>query len=146
MSSPSGGVRMSSPGVGSGVSDGPAQAVRDLSAAFAARDLNAALACFAPGDDVGYAGSERAETAVGRVALTALLGDVFLRPEAYTWQVRETTVHIDGSRAYVFAEADGVARADAGGEENFPYRVSGLVEQVGGRWLWRHCQGSEPSA
>ncbi|WP_249998077.1 nuclear transport factor 2 family protein [Actinoplanes sp. M2I2] len=128
------------------MSDGPAQAVRDLSEAFAARDLNAALACFAPGDDIGYTGSELTESARGRAALTALLGDVFARPEAYAWQARESTVHRAGSRAYVFAEADGEARADAGGRENFPYRVSGLVEQVDGRWLWRHCQGSEPSS
>ena len=124
---------------------GPVQAVRDLGDAFAARDLQAALACFAPGDDVGYAGSERAECATGRRALTALLGEVFQRPEAYGWQVRESTVHLAGPRAYVFAEADGVARADDGTQESFPYRVSGCVEQVDGRWLWRHCQGSEPS-
>jgi len=128
------------------MTDGPGQAVHDLSEAFAARDLGAALACFAPGDDIGYAGSERAESAMGRAELTALLGEVFTRAEAYAWEPRETTVHLAGSRAYVFAEADGVARTDAGGHENFPYRVSGLVEQVEGRWLWRHCQGSEPSS
>ena len=128
------------------MSGGPAQAVRDLSEAFAARDLGAALACFTPGDDIGYAGSETDEKAVGRGALTALLGQVFLRPEAYAWQPGDVTVHEDGGRAYVFAEARGSARADSGGEEFFPYRVSGLVERVDGRWLWRHCQGSEPSA
>ncbi|MBU2666008.1 nuclear transport factor 2 family protein [Actinoplanes bogorensis] len=130
------------------MSGGPAQAVHDLSEAFAARDLNAALACFAPGDDIGYAGSELTETATGRAALTALLGDVFLRPEAYAWKASDVTVHVDGTRAYVFAEAVGSARPDGGTgiEENFPYRVSGLVEQIEGRWLWRHCQGSEPSA
>src|SRR6185503_7881171 len=45
----------------------------------------AALACFAAGGDIGYAGSERAETATGRDALAALLGKVFLRDEAYAW-------------------------------------------------------------
>jgi hypothetical protein len=38
-----------------------------LSAAFAGRDLGAALACFVPGDDIGYAGSEQSEQATGRV-------------------------------------------------------------------------------
>ena len=42
---------------------GPIQAVHDLSDAFAARDLEAALACFVADDEVGYAGSERDETA-----------------------------------------------------------------------------------
>ena len=125
---------------------GPIEAVRELSDAFAARDLGAALGCFVPGEDIGYAGSERAETAAGRAALTTLLGDVFVRPEAYAWTPTSATVHRNGSSAYVFAEADGVVRTDAGETETFPYRVSGLVELIDGRWLWRHCLGSEPTA
>jgi hypothetical protein len=117
----------------------PLDAVRELSEAFAARDLAAALACFAPGDNIGYAGSERAESATGREALTVLLGEVFGRPEAYSWSATQTVVHQTGATAYVFAEADG-----RGGTETFPYRISGLVERVGDRWLWRHCQGAEP--
>jgi ketosteroid isomerase-like protein len=124
---------------------GPIEAVRELSAAFAARDLAAALQCFVPGDDVGYAGSELAERADGRDALTALLAGVFQRDEAYAWTPVTTTVHEYGDGAYVFAEAEGVARGDAGDEETFPYRVSGMVERVGDRWLWRHCQGGEPT-
>ncbi len=125
---------------------GPIEAVRDLSAAFAARDLPAALDCFAPGDDIGYAGSERAESAAGREALTALLGDVFGRDESYAWQPLSATVHEYGTSAYVFAEAEGLVRTDAGEAETFPYRVSGVVELVDGRWLWRHCQGGEPTS
>jgi ketosteroid isomerase-like protein len=124
---------------------GPIEAVAALSDAFAARDLDAALACFVPGDDVGYAGSERTETAAGREALTALLADVFGRPEAYAWTTTAATVHEYGAGAYVFAEADGQVRTDAGETETFPYRVSGVVELVGGHWRWRHCQGGEPT-
>ncbi|WP_433378361.1 YybH family protein [Actinoplanes sp. CA-142083] len=123
----------------------PMDAVRDLSAAFAARDLSAALACFVPGDCVGYVGSERGETASGRDALTALLGKVFLRDEAYAWKETAATVHRHGDQAYVFTEAEGEVRSDAGVVSEFAYRVSGLVELVGGRWLWRHCQGGEPT-
>jgi ketosteroid isomerase-like protein len=94
---------------------------------------------------VGYAGSERAETAAGRDALAALLGDVFRRAETYEWTPTSATVHQYGGCAYVFAEADGVVRTDAGEIEDFPYRVSGVVELVGGRWRWRHCEGGEPS-
>ncbi|WP_285904708.1 hypothetical protein [Paractinoplanes hotanensis] len=39
-----------------------------------------------------------------------------------------------------------LSEAFAARDENFPYRVAGLVEQVEGRWLRRHCQGSEPSS
>ena len=128
-----------------GTRTGPAQAVGQLSDAFTARDLEAALACFVPDDEVGYAGSERMETAAGRQALRVLLGEVFGRDEAYGWQPTTVTVHEYGSSAYVFAEAQGFVRLDSGARETFAYRVSGLVELVDGRWLWRHCQGSEPS-
>src|SRR5690349_22609094 len=127
------------------MSGGPLAAVGALSAAFAARDVGAALDCFVPGDDVGYAGSELAESATGRAALAALLGEVFGRDEAYSWTVRSATVRECGRAAYVFAEAEGVVRPDAGAAEVFGYRVSGLVELVGDRWLWRHCQGAEPT-
>lgn len=125
---------------------GPEDAVTELGAAFAARDLDAALACFVPGEDVGYAGSELAETARGRRALTELLGEVFRRTEAYAWESSAVTVHQVGASAYVFAEASGQVRPDGGDPESFAYRVSGLVELVDGRWLWRHCQGSEPAS
>ena len=124
----------------------PATAVGALSDAFAARDPAAALACFAPGDDIGYAGSERAETATGRAAVTALLTGVLGRDEAYSWRATSVTVHRHGTSAYVFAEADGSVRTDAGDTDTFAYRVSGLVERVGDRWLWRHCQGGEPTS
>jgi ketosteroid isomerase-like protein len=124
---------------------GPIEAVTALSDAFAARDLTAALACFAPGDDIGYAGSERTETATGRPALVELLTAVFGRDEAYSWTPTAVTSHEYGSAAYVFAEARGLVRGDAGAVDTFAYRVSGMVELSGGRWRWRHCQGGEPT-
>jgi SnoaL-like protein len=123
---------------------GPVDAVQDLSEAFAARDLGASLACFAAGDDIGYAGSEKARPR--RAAVSVLLGEVFGRPEAYGWTTRSATMHRHGTQSYVFAEADGVARTDAGELKSFPYRVSGVVELTDGRWRWRHCKGSEPAA
>jgi len=116
-----------------------------LSAAFAARDVDAALDCFMPGEDIGYAGSERAETAVGRDAVSVLLTTVFARDEAYSWRVTAPRVHAYGAAVYLFAEADGVVRTDAGATVPFPYRISGVLEDDGGRWQWRHCQGAEPS-
>jgi ketosteroid isomerase-like protein len=125
--------------------DGPVlAAVNELSAAFAARDVALALACFAPGDDIGYVGSEHAERATGRVALEALLATVFARAEAYSWQPTAVSVREYGDCAYVIAEADGLVRTDAGEVVAFPYRVSGLLEPIDGRWRWRHCHGCEP--
>jgi hypothetical protein len=124
---------------------GPIQAVTDLSEAFAARDLEAALGCFVPDDEIGYAGSEADETATDRGGVAALLGKLFVRDEAYSWHPTTVTIHQYGPTAYVFAEAEGVAHPDEGEEDIFPYRLSGLVEMVDNRWLWRHVQGSEPA-
>ena len=120
-------------------------AVDRLSAAFAARDVAAALACFVSGDHIGYAGSELDESATGPPAVTALLTALFARDEAYSWTTRTTFVHVYGSSAYLFAEVDALVTTDAGELIPFPYRISGLAEVVGGNWLWRHCQGCEPT-
>jgi ketosteroid isomerase-like protein len=120
-------------------------AAERLSGAFAARDLTAALACFVTGDDVGYVGSEQGETAAGRSALEALLSTVFARDEAYSWQVTTATVHRSGTFAYLFAEADGLVHHADGSTVPFPYRIGGILEDVAGRWQWRHCHGCEPA-
>jgi ketosteroid isomerase-like protein len=120
-------------------------AVQALSAAFAARDVDAAMACFAAGDDIGYVGSERAETATGRRAVTELFGAVFARDEAYSWQITASTIREYGDHAYLVADAAGLVHTDAGQTSGFPYRISGLLCRADGRWLWRHCQGSEPT-
>jgi hypothetical protein len=124
---------------------GPIQAVHDLSEAFGARDLDAALRCFVPDDEIGYAGSERDETANDRGAVAALLGKLFAREESYSWQPTTVVIHQYGPTAYVFAEADGLLRRDDETEEFFAYRLGGLLELVDNRWLWRHCQGGEPT-
>ena len=121
-------------------------AAERLSAAFAARDVHAALACFVAEDDIGYVGSEEGENAVGRAAVEELLNQLFARDEAYSWRVTNAQVLAYGDTAYLFAEADGTVHADAGGTERFPYRICGVLERVGDRWQWRHCHGCEPVA
>ena len=116
-----------------------------LSAAFAARDVGAAMACFVTDDDIGYVGSEEGENAAGRAAVEALFKTVFARDEAYSWQVTGALVREYGDCAYLFATADGLARTDAGAGVAFGYRISGVLEMRGDRWAWRHCHGCEPA-
>jgi ketosteroid isomerase-like protein len=98
------------------------------SAAFAARDAVAALACFVTDDDIGYVGSENAETAAGRAAVETLLTTLFARDEAYSWQVTKALVREYGDCAYLFAQADGLVHTDAGDTVPFAYRISGVLE------------------
>ena len=121
------------------------EASERLSAAFAARDLAAALACFVPGEDIGYAGSEQSEQATGRDGVTALLATVFARDEAYSWRVTTAMVREYGTAAYLYAQADGLVHTDAGETVPFAYRISGVLEPLGDQWRWRHCYGCEPT-
>jgi ketosteroid isomerase-like protein len=121
-------------------------AADDLGAAFAARDVDAALACFAPDDAIGYVGSEHGEAATGRRAVAELFTAVFARDEAYSWRATEPVVHGLGDHAYLIADAEGLARADDGTSTGFRYRISGLLHLIDGRWRWRHCHGCEPAA
>jgi ketosteroid isomerase-like protein len=116
-----------------------------LSAAFAARDVGATMACFVTDGDIGYVGSEEAEHAAGRAAVEALFTTLFARDEAYSWQVTGAVVREYGHCAYLFASADGLARTDAGVTVPFPYRISGVLEMRGDWWAWRHCHGCEPA-
>jgi ketosteroid isomerase-like protein len=120
-------------------------ATERLSDAFAARDVVVALGCFVTDDDIGYVGSESAENAAGRAAVEALFTGLFARDEAYSWHVTKAMVRQYGDCAYLFAEADGLVHTDAGRAIPFAYRISGVLENLGGLWLWRHCHGCEPA-
>jgi len=117
-----------------------------LGRAFLTRDLDAAMACFVPDDDITYVGSESGESATGRDAVRELLGELFARPAAYTWQATSATVHTLPGGAFVIADADGAEHTAAGTVEPFPYRITGLLSRRNsGAWLWRAVHGSEPT-
>ena len=119
-------------------------AVLALSEAFYARDVDAAVACFADHRRVAYAGSEACEVAVGPVAVRALLGRLFARDEAYSWAVERAHSAPCGDALAVLADLTGRAHSGAGVEE-FAYRLSGLVVHERGAWRWLLCHGAEPA-
>ena len=118
-----------------------------LGRAFLARDVEAALACFVPDEDITYVGSESGESATGRTAVRELLAGLFARDEAYSWQATSATVHSLPGAAFVIAEADGTEHAADGSVSPFPYRLTGLLSRrSSGAWLWRAVQGAEPTS
>lgn len=123
--------------------------VHRLGDAFAAGDLEAALAAFVPGDGVLYAGSEAGECAAGRAAIRALLAGLFARDERYNWRCVPDgpgAVVVSASDADVAVCADALLHVLPGGEV-VPYRVCGVLAPLaGGGWAWRLFAGSEPSA
>jgi ketosteroid isomerase-like protein len=111
---------------------------------FVARDVGGVLELFAPGDDVRLAGSEVGEVARGRNDIRRVLADLFSRPEAYSFEWDGHDVSVADDVAWVFAEGSLVVHKDDGAVERVPYRMSGVLQHVGERWLWRMFVSSEP--
>ena len=112
---------------------------------FAARDVERCLACYVRDDDISYVGSEAGEIAHGRRAVRRLLTDLFRRPEAYSWDPTSHAVHPVGKVIHLTAEATGHATSDDGSHEDFPYRLTGLLQPTSSGWKWRVCVGAEPT-
>jgi SnoaL-like domain len=98
-----------------------------------------------PEDDICYVGSESAERADGRAAVTALLTNLFARPEAYSRDVRAASIFTADGIAYLSCEATGRVHTDDPDQQSFPYRLSGLLQHTSSGWRWRACHGCEPA-
>jgi hypothetical protein len=114
------------------------------------------LAEFAPGDEVLLIGSEAGEVASGRGALRAFFARIFAREATFSWEWDRVDASRpggvssprDASRArdvaWFFAEG-WVILSTAAEQRRAPYRISGVLERHGDRWLWRQYHGSEPA-
>ena len=120
-------------------------AVTRLGTAFRARDLAGAMDCFVDDSHICYEGSEYGEKALGRPAVEQLLRDLFARPEAYTWEIRDAEVFAADGIAYVSCDLTGYVFCNGGDRESFPYRLCGLLELTPVGWRWRACHGCEPA-
>jgi ketosteroid isomerase-like protein len=100
------------------------------------------LAEFALGEDVLLIGSEAGEAAKGSQEITEFFARIFERDATFSWEWDRIEASHTGSLAWFFAEGRVVVAA--GEQRKSPYRVSGVLERRGGRWLWRQYHGSEP--
>lgn len=101
------------------------------------------LAEFVPGDEALLVGSEAGEVAQGSQALEAFFARVFAREVTFSWEWDRIDVSHAGDLAWFFAEGR-VVLTNARAQRKSPYRISGVLERHGGRWLWRQYHGSEP--
>jgi ketosteroid isomerase-like protein len=107
------------------------------------RDLQV-LAEFAPGGEVLLIGSEAGEIASDRQELETFFKRVFSRQAAFSWEWERIEISHAGDLAWFFAEGQ-VILTSAGERRRAPYRVSGILQRHGQRWLWRQYHGSEPA-
>jgi ketosteroid isomerase-like protein len=101
------------------------------------------LAEFTPGEDVILVGSESGEVARGKQALKAFFTRVFAREVTFSWEWEHIDVSHAGDLAWFFAEGR-VVLSTPQEQRRSAYRISGVLERHGARWLWRQYHGSEP--
>jgi len=100
---------------------------------------------FVDGPDTLLVGAHTGEQARGRAGVEAHFRGHFERPETITFAWREVEVAVRGAVAWLHAEGEVVLHGDSG-DRREPYRLTGVLEQHGGKWLWRLFHGSQPAA
>jgi ketosteroid isomerase-like protein len=116
-------------------------ALERLNTLFWQRDA-AILSEFAA-DDVALIGSEVSEVVAGREQVEQFLRRVLGQPAHHWWEW--TTVHVSsrGSIAWLFADGSIVIPGE-GRQSRLPFRITGVLEEVDGKWLWRQFHAAEP--
>ena len=115
-----------------------------LNELLAARDI-AIVQEFAAGEDTLLVGSLPDDRARVRREMDAHFRRYFEQGETITFAWREVEVSVRGAVAWLHAEGE-VVRHGPEGDRRRPYRLTGVLEQHGGKWLWRLFHGSEPAA
>jgi ketosteroid isomerase-like protein len=116
-------------------------ALGEFRAAVSERRLEGVLALLAPDADATLIGSAAGEIARGPIELRRFLERLFDRPQAIAWEWDDVSVSARGDVAWLWLE--GALVLD--GRSDRAYRISGVLEQRSGRWLWSLFHGSEPS-
>ena len=115
-------------------------ALDDFFEHLANQRLEEVLEAFAPDADVALYGSEVSEVTVGPDALRSFLKRIFERPDGPRFAFRQRRLSSSGGVAWFVADAE----VTVGPHVASPYRLSGVLEKRGGRWLWLLFNGSEP--
>jgi hypothetical protein len=116
-------------------------ALAELRSAVSERRIEGAMSLFAPDADATLIGSSDGEVARGPIELRGMLEELFAAPATVSWEWDE--VHISAAGGVAWLSLEGMLLLD--GAPDRPYRISGVLEQRSGRWLWTLFHGSEPS-
>ena len=115
-------------------------ALDDFFENLANRRLEETVAAFAPDADVALYGSEVSEIVIGPDALRRFFHHLYERVGGPRFAFRQRRLSSSGSVAWFVADAE----VALGAHVASPYRLSGVLEKRGGRWLWLLFNGSEP--
>jgi ketosteroid isomerase-like protein len=110
------------------------EALRELAEVYRTRDLNRALACFAPDTDVVMYGTGADEKRVGLSEIRAQIERDWEQTESADLRLDWTSV--SSMDRVAWAAADGSFQIRAGGDAmTIPVRITLVFENRGGRWL-----------
>ena len=114
-----------------------------LQQAFAARDIEAALACFTP-DGAAY-GDDLGEHAHGQDELRLFLAEVFEESFTLGWEVTEVWARHRGGVLWFVASTEAVLTYPEGLEERLPFQLSGTLSHSRRRgWQLELFNGTQP--
>ena len=99
---------------------------------------------FAPDADALFVGSEADEVASGPDQIAEFFRALLAQPVTIVFEWRETRASVAGEQAWLFAAGDAAVRTEDS-QRRMPYRLTGVFQRRGGKWLWKHFHGSEPS-
>ena len=121
-----------------------AQTFKGMFEAYKKRDLKATLSFWAPDPDVVVIGSGTEEKGIGLAQLTENLKRDWSQGEVLTIGVKDFLVSESGLVAWLSADSTFHVRVPEG-EFDLAGRITGVMEQRNGKWLWVQMHFSTPS-
>jgi ketosteroid isomerase-like protein len=100
---------------------------------------------FTPSDEALLIGSEQGEIAAGRQEIEAFFQRVFARPATFSRECQRINAWYAENLAWFFADGQVILSSEKEIRRT-PYRITGVLENRDGRWLWRLYHGAEPVA
>lgn len=119
--------------------------LRTFSETFRQRDVAGTLALFAAEPDLIFVGTGADEERQGPAQLRVQLERDFAQSEAaaFTWHWHS----VSQAGVVAWLTADGIVNARVEGwDYTFPVRLTAVLEQRGGQWLFRQMHISVPAA
>ena len=114
--------------------------------AYAKRDVDGVLECFAPDPDVIVFGTGQDEKRIGRAEIKAQFERDFAQSEVASIEFGWHSVSRAGSVAWVAADCVAQVKMQDGQEMSLQARATFVLEQRAGKWLIVQSHGSLPTA
>ncbi len=118
-------------------------AVRRLEECLGSGDVEGAVACFV--EDGATFGAELGERAHGHAELRDFLGRLCERPVTVGWELAAICASRSEDALCFVSDAEVLLVAEDGATDRVPFRVSGVLREAAGEWLFELFNGTEPA-